>query len=183
MKKVLIIILAAALLLSACGGAANAEVSKNEGKAEGTAPETVSSENSMIAEAQAQASGRETVPAASDDGNMQPTGYAQVELQIYMLFYNGQLWLPVNDSDTDPNGCFPVTSLSDAYTFVGKVLTEDGRNAPETEFASAHIEVGTDVYISAKDDPRGEHLYIHTGGWERYYPLRPFREEDKHWFE
>ncbi len=177
MKKVLVVLLVAALVLSACGGAPYLDTSDGGKKA---------AEMFLKAEPKENVSPQETVAVqdvtvqpASDENSMTPTGYASGEIQIPMLFFDGHLWLLSGWSDRDPNALRSVQSLSDTYTLVGQIREENAKKVPETEMAAAHIEVGEDVYLSAKDDTRGEHLYVRIGEW--YFPMRPFQPEDAVW--
>ena len=98
-----------------------------------------------------------------------PTGFADGEIQIACIFYNGTLWteflsgLPVRESLPE-----------DEYKLAGNILREDNIHIPSEELVAAHFKEGTAVYISAD----GKKLYVRMGE-NRYVGLIPYEEMRK----
>jgi hypothetical protein len=85
-------------------------------------------------------------------------GYASEQVQAELVYYGGTLYVC--------SGNVTTRELPTGYGFLTVVQSEDSYRVPDTDYAAAHLPVGTELYANMEDS---KYLYVKKEGSYTYY--------------
>ena len=105
---------------------------------------------------------------ANGEPDVTPTGYPNGEVQRQFLFYNGTLYVFINEG---------IRALPEGWQEVGTVKSVDNKARPAEEFAATRLEVGMKVFAKEGTDL----LYVQEAEHE-FGKFEPAGENADVWF-
>ena len=101
-------------------------------------------------------------PELPTEENVTPTGYPSGQMQIQLIYVNGQLYA------WDSNASVRPTEPGSRWILVGSILQEDNSQEPCQELTACRVPEGSEVYTDPDD---ALHIYFRLPDDTVYFPM------------